>query len=210
MTEKGHSESSVDVLSEDFYRQMSDELRLRLPKKSRYRHSLGVAQQSEQLASCYGADVRKARLAGLLHDWDKGYDNEGIRDRVRELGLEVDPFLLEHMPQLLHGPTAARALSLRFPDIPNDVLSAVERHTAGAIGMSDLDMIVYVADVIEPHRDFPGVDDLRALVGTESLEDLFIDVSAHVLGNLVERRRFIHPETLKVWNHYLMRQKHNR
>ena len=207
MGEVRDSDASIDALSDEFYRQMHEALRGRLPKKSRFRHSIGVAKQSEELAEIYGADVRKARLAGLLHDWDKGYDDEGIRVRAEELGLRFDPFLLEHMPQLLHGPTAAQALALEFPQIPPDVLSAIERHTAGAVGMSDLDMIVYIADVIEPHRDFDGVDKLRELVGAKPLEELFIDVSAHVLGNLVDRHRFIHPETLKVWNYYLMRQK---
>lgn len=200
-------ELSGDVLGEAFYEAIREELQRRLPKKSRYRHSLGVAEESARLAHLYGADERKARLAGLLHDWDKGYDDEGIRARVAQLGLAVDPFLLERMPQLLHGPTAAAALGRRFPELPSDVVSAIGRHTAGAVGMSDLDMIVYIADVIEPHRDFPGVDDLRALPGTEPLEDLFVDVSAHVFANLIERRRFVHPQTLEVWNHYIARKK---
>lgn len=198
---------ATDVLGEAFFEARREELRARLPKKSRYRHSLGVAEESAHLARLYGADERKARLAGLLHDWDKGYDDAGIRARVAELGLEVDPFLLERMPQLLHGPTAAAALARSFPELPVDVVSAIERHTAGAVDMSDLDMIVYIADVIEPGRDFPGVDELRRLPGTEPLEDLFVDVCAHVFGNLVERRRFIHPQTLEVWNHYIARKK---
>lgn len=197
----------MDLLSDEFFEGCCKLLRERLPKKSRYRHSLGVSGESVRLAHLYGADERKARLAGLLHDWDKGYDDEGIRARVAELGLRVDPFLLERMPQLLHGPTAAAALAKRFPQIPSDVLSAIERHTAGAVDMSDLDMIVYIADVIEPNRDFPGVDDLRALPEKESLDDLFIDVSAHVLVNLVDRRRFVHPNTLEVWNHCIARKK---
>lgn len=204
--EKGEA-ADADILSEEFYEKMREELRERLPKKSRYRHSLGVAEESARLARLYGVDERKARLAGLLHDWDKGYDDEGIRARVAELGIEVDPFLLDRMPRLLHGPTAAAALARRFPDLPADVVSAIERHTAGAADMGDLDMIVYIADVIEPHRDFPGVDDLRALPGAESLEDLFVDVAAHVFGNLIERRRFIHPQTLEVWNHCIARKK---
>ena len=199
--------AGMDPLSDEFFELCRKELKERLPKKSRYRHSLGASEESARLAKLYGADERKARLAGLLHDWDKGYDDEGIRARVVELGLLVDPFLLERMPQLLHGPTAASALARRFPQLPADVLSAIERHTAGAVGMSDLDMIVYIADVIEPNRDFPGVDELRALPERESLEDLFIDVSAHVLVNLVDRRRFVHPNTLEVWNHYIARKK---
>lgn len=203
----GAADNETDALSEEFFEARRKELKARLPKKSRYRHSLGVAEESARLARRYGADVRKARLAGLLHDWDKGYDDEGIRVRVSQLGLEVDPFLLKRMPQLLHGPTAAAALARRFPQLPDDVVNAIERHTAGSTDMSELDMIVYIADVIEPNRDFPGVDALRKLSEKEGLEDLFVDVSAHVLMNLVERRRFVHPHTLEVWNHYIARKK---
>lgn len=196
-----------EALTEAFYEARRAELEARLPKKGRFRHCLGVADTACRLARRYGADERKARLAGLLHDWDKGYDDEGIRARARELGLEVDPFVMERMPQLLHGPTAAAALGRAFPQLPVDVLRAIERHTAGAAGMTDLDMVVYIADVIEPGRDFPGVAALRKLVGKGTLEELFVEVSGHVLANLVERRRFVHPGTLEVWNYYIARRK---
>lgn len=205
-TEGLQAPDELDPLGEGFYRARMEELRARIPKKSRFKHCLGVSETAVSLARRYGVDDRKARLAGLLHDWDKGYDDAGIRQRVEELSLDVDAFLLERMPQLLHGPTAAAALARRFPCIPADVISAIEKHTAGAVGMGELDMVVYVADVIEPGRDFPGVDELRALPATESLEDLFVDVSAHVFANLIERHRFVHPQTLEVWNYYIARQ----
>ena len=195
----GAADNEADVLSEEFFEARRKELKARLPKKSRYRHSLGVAEESVRLAKLYGADVRKARLAGLLHDWDKGYDDEGIRARVAELGLEVDPFLFEHMPQLLHGPTAAAALAKRFPQLPADVLSAIERHTAGATDMSDLDMIVYVADVIEPNRDFPGVDKARELARV-SLDRALLYCYDQTLIELVTRGKLIHSDTIAAYN----------
>ena len=67
-------------------------------------------------------------------------------------------------------------------------------------------MIVYIADVIEPGRDFPGVDELRALPEKEPLEELFIDVAAHVFANLIDRRRFIHPKSLEDWNRCIARR----
>lgn len=198
---------AADPLSEEFFKMMRERLRERLPKKSRYKHSLGVSQESQRLAKRYGVDVRKARLAGLLHDWDKGFDDEGIRARALDLGIDVDEFVLRDMPQLLHGPTAAAALARDFPCLPPDVLSAIQKHTSGSCDMSALDMVVYVADVIEPTRDFPGVDRLRSLAETETLEELFVDVMGHVFANLVERRRLVHPKTVEVWNHYVAHRK---
>ena len=124
-----------------------------------------MAGTAARLARAYGVDECKARLAGLLHDWDKGYDDAGIRARVEELGLAVDPYVFEEMPWLLHGPTAAAALARAFPCLPRDVVQAIARHTAGAVGMTDLDMVVYVADALEPGRDYAGLDEIRALAG---------------------------------------------
>ena len=92
---------SAEVLGEAFFKERKAELEQRVSKK-RFTHVMGVVEEAEILARAYGVDVREARLAGLLHDWDKAYDDEEIRERVRELGLQVDPWILEHQPRLLH------------------------------------------------------------------------------------------------------------
>lgn len=192
-------DASLDALSPAFYEARLAELRSRV-KPKRLRHILGVADTAARIAEAYGFDPVRARLAGLLHDWDKGYNDEEIRARARELGIQVDACVYYDMPRLLHGPTAAAALGRRFPQIPADVLHAVACHTAGAVAMSDLDRAVFVADVIEPSRSFPGVDGLRKLVGDVSLERLFFMTFRHILAHLVDRGMQIHPVTVDVWN----------
>ena len=81
-----------DPLSNEFFEAREAELRERV-NEHRFQHSLGVSEMAQRLAQVYGADVRKARLAGILHDWDKDYDDQGIRKRVDELGMTVDPFV---------------------------------------------------------------------------------------------------------------------
>lgn len=198
------TETAEDVLSEEFYEARKAELATRV-KHRRFEHSLGVSQTAEGLAHVYGADEAVARLAGLLHDWDKGYDDEGARARARELGMDEGSFIYRCMPNLLHGPTAARALERDFPGLPPALLQAIRLHTTGAVDMTDLDMIVYVADAIEPTRDYPGIDKLRALVGRVTLEELFLSTFQDVLVNLVSRRKRIYPQTLEIWNHYIVR-----
>ncbi|WP_080797009.1 bis(5'-nucleosyl)-tetraphosphatase (symmetrical) YqeK [Arabiibacter massiliensis] len=193
-----------EALSREFYEARERDLAQRLGRR-RFEHTLGVADMAARLARLYGVDERKARLAGLLHDWDKSYDDEGIRARVRELGLASDPYVFEEMPQLLHGPTAAAALARAFPCLPRDVVQAIERHTAGAVGMTDLDMVVYVADALEPGRDYSGLDEIRALAGQVPLEELYLATFRQVFMNLVERRKRIHPQSIEIWNHYLAR-----
>lgn len=195
---------SDDVLSDAFFDAREFDLKQRL-KPKRFEHAQGVAKTAASLACAYGIDVRKARLAGLLHDWDKEYPDDEIRVRARALGVDVDPYVLETMPRLLHGPTAAAELERAYPALPDDVIQAIARHTAAAVGMSDLDMIIYIADAIEPGRDFDGLDKLRAAVGEVPLEELFVRTFNHILLTLVERRRCLHPATVEVWNHYVAR-----
>lgn len=196
--------TEADALSEAFFDARVEELRSRVGKR-RFEHSLSVAKTAEGLARVYGADEQLARLAGMLHDWDKGYNDDGIRARTEELGLAAELSSYLGMPHLLHGPTAAAALGRAFPGLPAEVLSAIRLHTTGAVGMSALDMIVYTADAIEPGRDYPGIAELRALVGKVTLEELFLSTFQHVLENLVQRRKRIHPDTVTVWNHYVAR-----
>ncbi len=195
-----------EVLSQAFYEARRDELSGRV-KPKRFKHSLGVADTAVALARAYGCDERLARLAGLLHDWDKGYDDAGIVARAHELGLEEEYASYLDMPHLLHGPTASVALARAFPGLPQELLRAIRLHTTGDVGMSSLDMIIYVADAIEPGRDYPGVDDLRAMVGVADIEELFLATFQHVLDNLVSRRKRIHPDTVCVWNHYAARSR---
>lgn len=196
-----------DVLSDAFFEARERDLEQRL-KHKRFEHAVSVSKMAASLAETYGADVRKARLAGLLHDWDKEYTDDEIRERARALSVDVDPHVLETMPRLLHGPTAAVELQRAYPALPDDVIQAIARHTAAAVGMSDLDMIIYISDAIEPGRDFDGLDELRALIGTASLDELFVRTFQHILLTLVERRRRLHPATVEVWNHYVARTRH--
>ena len=193
--------SLPDPFSDDFFRARKAELEQRVSPK-RFKHSLGVSKACVQLAECYGVDVDKARLAGLLHDWDKGYDDEQARARVYELGMEdeIDPAIVESMPATLHGITAARALGRQFPQIPADVLQAIDRHTTAALDMSPLDMVLYIADAIEPGRQFGRIDELRAAVGKVSLEELYVQTYEYWVFLLFERRKPLHPDTIRIWN----------
>ena len=196
----------IDVLSDEFFELRKEELATRV-KTKRFKHSLGVSQACEQLAEEYGLDARKARLAGLLHDWDKGLDDDGARERVKELGLvdAIDPWVVQNMPTVLHGHTAAAALARDYPALPHDILQAISRHTTAAEGMSPLDMVLYIADAIEPSRQFGRIDELRAAVGRVSLEELYFQTYEYWVFLLFERGKPLHPDTIRIWNSYTMK-----
>ena len=194
----------ADWRSEEFYKERRDELEKRVGPR-RFKHSLGVSETAEALARVYGADKTAARMAGLLHDWDKGYDDPGILARADELGMELDAEL-SAMPRVLHGLTAAVALGRAFPELPPKVLAAVERHTLGAVDMSDLDMIVYIADALEPGRKGKMVQKLREKVGELELRDLFLGVYAYWVQLIMERRHPMYSKTTEIWNSYMPEQ----
>jgi len=162
-------------------------------------HSRAVAQTAAELAAAYGVDVQAARLAGLLHDWSREEDDEKLLADARAAGIEVEG-VDETVPYLLHAYTGAVELKAAFPEISEEVVRAVSRHTLGAEDMSDLDMVVYVADMIEPSRTFEGADELRDAVGLVDLSELFVRAYGHSLTHVIEKRRHLHPRTVLVWN----------
>ena len=191
-----------DVFGKDNYERMKALLKERVSSK-RDRHSKSVAKTAKNLAKVYGYDPAQARMAGILHDWDKGLTADEVRQRALDLGMEVDPVIWNTMPWLLHGPTAAFALSQEYPEFGADVFQAIARHTTGAPDMTPLDSIIYIADIIEPHRSFvdmEGIDRLRTLVGTIPLGQLYFEAFKYTMQFLVENDRQLAPGTVATWN----------
>lgn len=164
-----------------------------------FAHCVRTAETAAGLALEYGADVDLARLAGLLHDWDREIPKRELVAAAMERGMHVTD--VEHAsPKLLHARTGAAAVREEFPHLPEEVYSAVEKHTVGAPSMSDVDRIVYLADMIEPGREWPGVVELRDSVGAVTLAELFFRGYAASLHSLITRRKRLHPDTVGVWN----------
>ncbi len=191
----------ADPLSDEHLSQMRALARERVSKK-RFQHMEGVAETAQLLARTYGQDEKKARLAGILHDWDKGLDNDEIRAKARDLGLDevLGEWMIMNMPQVLHGPTAAEGFRRTDPDIPEDVLSAIYKHTIAAKEMSPLDKIIYIADAIEPNRSFAEAEGLRELIGKVSLDELYFQVYKFWIEALISKDGLLHPDTLAIWN----------
>lgn len=197
-----------DPFDEAHYKMMKKRLKKRL-NDSRFKHSKGVAKTSAQLAEVYGLDPDMARMAGLLHDWDKCYSDKDARRWAIELKVDIDPVVIEEMPWLLHGPTAAAALKNEFPEFGDEVFSAIARHTSGAVDMSALDCVVYIADIIEPGRDYgpdSGLDELRDIVGEVSLEELYFQAFKFTFFYLLKGDRVLFPGTADIWNALVSRR----
>lgn len=181
-------------------------VRERLSEKAAL-HCERVADTAAAIAQAYGVDPYLARLAGLLHDWDRERKGSELIKAAEDDGLEVTE-ADRLVPYLLHAKTGVEALRREFPGLPDEVLAAVRSHTVGTADMGDLEMIVYIADMIAPARDFPGVEELREAAGVVSLGELFARGYQASVMHLVRTRRLIHPETVEVWNGLVARERH--
>ena len=162
-------------------------------------HCRRVGETAASLAVLYDVDPGRARLAGLLHDWDREQNADELLQAASDADMAVSDAEAAH-PRLLHARTGAAALPAALRGVPDDVAQAVARHTVGCADMTPLDMVVYLADMIEPQRDYPGVTELREAAGEVSLSELFaLGYQQSVLHIVLSRKR-IHPDTVGVWN----------
>ncbi|SFQ21678.1 bis(5'-nucleosyl)-tetraphosphatase (symmetrical) YqeK [Caldicoprobacter faecalis] len=187
--------------------EMCEKLRT-LMDEERYVHSLGVRDCAVMLAQRYGADVEKARVAGLLHDCAKGLPREEMINRAVEAGIELGPKEFQ-TEALLHGPVGAVVARQTFGIDDTEILSAIECHTTGKSDMALLDKIIYLADYIEPNRDFPEVEELRR-AAMEDLDKAVLMALRRTIKYVLDTDRFLHPRTVEAWNDMLKRFKEQK
>ena len=132
---------------------------------NRVRHVLGCRDTAVALAKRWGADVTDAARAGILHDITKAIDGPLQLTLCDAYGKLLDDFSKRY-PRTLHALTGSMVAQRIFGENPA-VVSAIESHTTGKANMTLLEKIIYVADYMEPNRDFPGVEKLRELAFTD-------------------------------------------
>lgn len=132
---------------------------------NRVRHVLGCRDTAVALAERWGADVTDAARAGILHDITKAIDGPLQLTLCDAYGKLLDDFSKRY-PRTLHALTGSMVAQRIFGENPA-VVSAIESHTTGKANMTLLEKIIYVADYMEPNRDFPGVEKLRKLAFTD-------------------------------------------
>ena len=132
-----------------------------LLKPNRVAHVLGCRDTAVELAKHWGADVTDAARAGILHDITKAIDGPLQLTLCEAYGKILSDFSRRY-PKTLHALTGSLVAKRIFGE-NEAVVSAIEHHTTGKADMNLLEKIIYVADYMEPNRDFPGVEKLREL-----------------------------------------------
>ena len=136
-----------------------------LLKPNRVAHVLGCRDTAVELAKVWGADETDAARAGLLHDITKALDGPLQLTLCRDYGILLDTFSTKN-PKTLHALTGSLVAKRIFGE-NEAVVSAIRSHTTGKADMNTLEKIIYVADYMEPNRNFPGVEELRHLAYTD-------------------------------------------
>ena len=167
----------------------------------RLQHSFQVAVVARDLAENYGVNPEKAYLTGILHDYAKGMAASEL------LNLATINDLLEHevdslVPDLLHAPVGAFLLKTELGLDDEAILQAVKNHTLGSLHMSELDKIIYLSDMIEPGRDFPGLERLKCLAWRNLDEGMLFGLES-TIKYCLDQQRILHPLTIEVRNYFL-------
>lgn len=186
------------------FTQLAKHVREHLGQDHRYGHCVRVARMSENLARAHGADPAKARLAGMLHDLARLYSAQRLLRESAEHGLEIDEYAREH-PVVLHAPLSAALARDLFGVTDEQVLSAISKHTLGAGQMSALDCILYLADSLEPGRDFPERPELAALAERDLAGAMRATIRS-TLRYLTQRHLPVAPQTAAAMRTFGLRQ----
>ena len=180
----------------DSYRNLSmeelEQVVVSLLKPNRVNHVLGCRQTARELAELHGADPVDAQRAALLHDITKALDGALQLTVCSEYGINLDSFSANN-PKTLHALTGSLVAQRIFGE-SDAVVAAIRSHTTGKADMNTLEKIIYVADYMEPNRDFPGVEQLRSLACSDLDSALKLGLEM-TLSMLRKQGREISPES---------------
>jgi nicotinate-nucleotide adenylyltransferase len=168
-------------------------------KAKRLPHIRGTEEEAVRLAQRWGADIEKMRRAAILHDCTKYLSLEEHLAICRKYGVELDE--MERVTEkLLHSKTGA-ILARHWFGQDDEIYEAIFYHTTARANMSLGEKILYMADYIEPNRDFPEVEELRALSYTDL--DRAVGMGAELaIQEMVERGRQVHHNTTEAYECY--------
>lgn len=167
--------------------------------KERFAHSLRVAELSKKLANQFGENEYKAELAGVLHDYAKYRSKEEMARWILTTSLPKD--LLQYHHELWHGPVGALLVEKELGIQDKVIQEAVHYHTTGRAYMSKLEMIIFLADYMEPGRKFPGVDKVRE-VAKKNLEQACFMALTNTIQYLLGKQATIYPDTFQAYNYF--------
>lgn len=168
----------------------------------RKKHISGCVEMSFELAQIYGIDPYKAVLTAKLHDFFREIDTLEIIELAKNLKVSISDFEIR-FPRVLHGKVAATYFSSKGYLQDYEILEAIKHHTLGEAGVGNLAKLLFIVDAIEKFRTYEGVEDLRAKIVGESLDEAYILVLKRTIIDMIRKNKILAPATIGAYN-YMM------
>ena len=195
-----HREPKPDGKKADSLRKLRKKME-KVQDSRRFEHTLGVEFTSAALAMRYGASVKSAQTAGLLHDCAKCLTDKERVSICKKNNIPMSE-LEKSNPFLLHAKVGAWLARKRYGISDQDILNAIQNHTTGRPGMSLLEKIVFIADYMEPGRNHaPNLDEVRRLA-FEDLDQAMLKILNDTLEYLDSKNGDVDPMTRKTLEYY--------
>ncbi len=182
---------------------IKDFLKNRLSEK-RYIHSVNVADECRKLAQRYDEDEEKAYFAGLVHDICKEIPAEELKEMAASSGLGVSDAELE-TKALWHAVAGAAFARDALMIDDEDIINAVRFHTIGRAGMSRIEEIVYIGDLISADRTYKDVKKFRKLA-YQDMDRVMLEALIFSIESVTEKKGLIPEYTLAAYNYYAARE----
>jgi len=167
---------------------------------ARYEHTLRVAATAVKLAKVYNesAEIReKIELAAIFHDYAKYRPLDEMKRWIKQSYLPKD--LLDYHYELWHGPVAALLIEKEYGIRDKDIQLAIRYHTTGRANMSRFEMLLFIADYIEPGRSFPGVEEVRQMAKQDLVSACWM-ASRNTIQFLMSKGSTIYPDSFHAYN----------
>ena len=173
-------------------------------KERRYFHTLGVVKEAVRLAPRYGVPEEKAKIAALLHDCAKNFDETRFLEIAADYGVTLDEYAIKE-PALVHAFLGAAVAYRDYGVTDKEILDAIYYHTTARANMTNLEKLVYIADMIEPGRTMPQAEELRKMV-EEDLDRALIYAIDCSIKHVIKKGRLIHPDSIYARNYLIERR----
>lgn len=171
--------------------------------EKRYFHSLGTMECASILAKKFGLDSEKAALTGILHDCAKCMDNDKLLEIIKNKLPEINPECLLNY-KTYHAPVGAYLVQEKFQINDPEIISAIQCHTMGKVGMSDFEKIIFLSDKIEQKtRNLEFREMILNIIDQEGLDAALFACFQETIKSLVERKLKICAQTIDVYNELL-------
>lgn len=163
----------------------------------RYDHTVRVLDVAKRLVSHYDICKKDVELAVVFHDYAKEMNEDELKQYIIE--YKIDENLLSYNRELWHGPVAAHIVQHQFGITNKSILNAIYYHTTGRANMDNVELTLFVADYIEPNRNFSGLEEVREIAYINLHEAALLTLK-NTIPYLIKKGATIFPDTFHAYN----------